>query len=100
MTTATIWETRFAPSAKVVAREIEGEMIIVPLTGDLGDLTDDLFTLNATGKAIWQACDGQTTLRQIVDQFSENYPVPREVIEREVVGFVEELCGRGIFIEQ
>ena len=43
----------YAVSDDVVAREIEGEIIIVPLVAGIGDLEDELFTLNETGKAIW-----------------------------------------------
>ena len=43
----------YKPSDDVVAREIEGEIIIVPLVAGIGDIEDELFTLNETGKAIW-----------------------------------------------
>jgi len=36
----------YAVSDDVVAREIEGEIIIVPLVAGIGDLEDELFTLN------------------------------------------------------
>ena len=38
-----------APSEDVVAREIEGEIVIVPLASGIGDMEDELFTLNETG---------------------------------------------------
>ena len=47
------------PSGDVVAREIEGESIIVPLVAGSGDMEDELFTLNDTGKAIWDQFDGR-----------------------------------------
>ena len=37
---------------KSLEREIEGELIIVPLVAGIGDADDELFTLNETGKAI------------------------------------------------
>ena len=46
-------ETVCAPSDDVVAREIEGEIIIVPLVAGIGDADDELYTLNETGHAIW-----------------------------------------------
>ena len=42
-------EKVFYPSEDVVAREIEGEVIIVPLVAGIGDMDDELFTLNETG---------------------------------------------------
>ena len=44
----------YVPSEDVVAREIEGEMIIVPIASGIGDMEDELYTLNETGKAIWK----------------------------------------------
>ena len=41
----------YKASEEVVAREIEGELIIVPLTSGIGDMEDELFTLNETGRA-------------------------------------------------
>jgi len=35
----------YLPSEKIVAREIEGELIIVPLVSGVGDMEDELFTL-------------------------------------------------------
>jgi len=43
-------EAAYIPSEDVVAREIEGELIIVPLAAGIGDLEDELYTLNETGK--------------------------------------------------
>jgi hypothetical protein len=34
------------PSEDVVTREIEGEIIIVPLVAGIGDLEDELVTIN------------------------------------------------------
>jgi hypothetical protein len=42
----------YEPSEDIVARVIEGELIIVPLVAGIGDLEDELFTLNETGRAI------------------------------------------------
>ena len=50
----------YAPSEDVVAREIEGELIIVPLVAGIGDMEDELYTLNETGRAIWDRLDGKT----------------------------------------
>ena len=37
-------EAAYAPSEDVVAREIEGELIIVPLVAGIGDMEDELYT--------------------------------------------------------
>ena len=51
-----------ACSENVVARTIEGEVVIIPLVAGIGDEEDELYTLNETGQAIWQQLDGHRTL--------------------------------------
>ena len=34
----------------------------MPLVAGIGDMEDELFTLNETGKAIWDQFDGQRSL--------------------------------------
>ena len=52
-------------SGDVVAREIEGEILIVPLVAGIGDTDDELYTLNETGQAIWEKLDGERTLNEV-----------------------------------
>lgn len=89
----------FAHSEDVVAREIEGELIIIPLVAGIGDMEDELFTLNETGRAIWNEIDGQKSLREIIDKLSEEYEAPSGALEQDVVGFVEELLKRKMLVE-
>lgn len=92
-------DAAYAPSDDVVAREIEGELIIVPLVAGIGDLEDELFTLNEIGKVIWGRLDGQRTLKALVDELSAEFDSPAEEIERDVLGFVEELLKRRMLVE-
>jgi len=89
-----------APSEDVVAREIEGELIIVPLASGIGDMEDELYTLNETGKAIWGKLDGVRTLAQIAIELTDEYAAPAADIERDVVGLVGELARRKMVVVQ
>lgn len=89
-------ETICVPSEDVVAREIEGDMIIVPLVSGIGDADDELYTLNETGKTIWQKLDGKMTLGQVADAISKEFNSPEGEIEKDVVGFVTEMVRRGM----
>ena len=89
-----------APSEDVVAREIEGEMIIVPLAAGIGDMEDELYTLNDTGKAIWGKLDGARTLAQIASELADEYDAPVADIERDVTGLVSELARRKMVTRQ
>lgn len=87
-------------SEDVVAREIEGEIIIVPLTAGIGNAKDDLFSLNKTGRAVWKLLDGKKTLAQIAKALSKEYDSPLAEIEKDVVGLVAELLKRRIVSEK
>jgi hypothetical protein len=89
----------YALSQDIVAREIEGELIIVPLAAGIGDLEDELYTLNETGKAIWQRLDGQRSLREVAADLADEYQSPLEQIQEDVCGLVEELARRRILVE-
>jgi hypothetical protein len=84
------------PSENVVAREIEGDMIIVPLVAGIGDADDELYTLNETGKAIWQALDGQKTLTQVAESLTNEFSDPADELSADVLGFATEMVQRGI----
>lgn len=86
------------PSEDVVAREIEGELIIVPIASGIGDMEDELYTLNETGREIWRRLDGTISLRQIADDLATEYNAPAGEIERDVTGLVTELARRKMLI--
>jgi hypothetical protein len=88
--------TVYVPSGDIVAREIEGEIIIVPLTAGIGDAEDDLFSLNETGRAFWKLLDGKKTLAQIAKELAEKYDAPPARIEKDILGLAAELLKRHI----
>ena len=90
------------PSEDVVFRDIEGELIIVPLTWGVGgteEEMDAIFTLNETGRAIWDRLDGQRRLGDVVAELSEEFEAPAGEIERDVLGLVTELLKRRMLVE-
>ena len=91
-------EAAYIPSEDVVAREIEGELIIVPIAAGIGDLEDELYTLNETGKALWAGLDGKRTLQEIARGLAEEYEAPPGEIEEDVRGLVEELVRRRMLV--
>ena len=91
-------DVAYIPSEDIVAREIEGELIIVPLVSGIGDMEDELFTLNDTGRAIWNRLDGQKSLRDIVEELSTNYEDSGGEIEKDVIGLMGELLKRRMVV--
>lgn len=92
-------DSAYVPSKDVVAREIEGELIIVPLVAGIGDIEDELFTLNKTGRSIWKRLDGKRSLKEVVEELSAEFETPAREIERDVLGFVKELLKRRMLVE-
>ncbi len=91
-------ESVFCPSDDVVAREIEGEVIIVPLVAGIGDMDDELFTLNETGREVWRLLDGKRTLAQVAEALGVVFEAPAGKIEGDVLGLVSELARRKMVI--
>jgi hypothetical protein len=94
MTSQTNLDIVCVPSEDVVAREIEGEIVIVPLVSGIGDAEDELYTLNPTGQAIWQKLDGKRTLKDVAVLLAEEFDAPLAELENDVIGFTAELTKR------
>ena len=81
------------------SREIQGEFIIIPIASGIGDLEDEIFTLNETGRAIWEKLDGKKSLKEIAAVLSQEFQAPLEGIEQDVSGLTEELLKRRMLVE-
>jgi len=89
----------YAISEDVVARNIEGELIIVPLTSGIGDMEEEIYTLNETGRAIWEKLDGQKSLREVIESLKTEFEAEPEEIEGDVLGLIGELLKRRMVVE-
>jgi hypothetical protein len=89
----------YTVSENVVAREIEEELIIVPLVSGMGDLEDELYSLNETGKAIWKKLDGTRDLQAIAAELAAEWDAPPGEVEEDVMGLTRELLERGMLVE-
>ena len=88
----------YAGSQDVVVRQIEGEILIVPLVAGIGDGQDELYTLNETGQAIWEKLDGKRTLKEVAALLAAEFKAPVEAVEEDVLGFARELTCRGVLV--
>jgi hypothetical protein len=89
----------YLPSDDIVARKIQDELIIVPLGSGIGDMEDELYTLNQTGKAVWEKLDGQKRLKDIAKELIVEFEAPEGEIEKDVAGLVQELLKRKMVVE-
>jgi len=90
----------YAPSDDVVVREIEGEIVIVPLTSGIGDLEDECFTFDEWGRAVWAKLDGSRPLGKVVQELLDDYDAPEELLRKDVVGLLQELYERRMIVEK
>ena len=93
-------DAKCVPSENVVARLIEDELVIVPLVAGIGDMDDELYTLNETGKAIWSRLDGAKSLRALAAELAMEFSAPPGKIEKDVLGLMTELARRKMVVVQ
>ena len=58
----------------IVARQIAGEMILVPIRKNVGDL-ESIYLLNETALFAWQLLDGKNTLTEIRGRLVQEFDV-------------------------
>jgi hypothetical protein len=92
-------DAAYIQSEDLVCREIEGELIIVPLVAGMGDMEDELFTLNETGRALWAKLDGKKSLKAVAEELSAEYKAPPGEIKKDVIGLAEELLKRKMIVK-
>ncbi len=79
----------------VVARRLGAEILLVPVKGNLADMRR-VFTLNATGEAIWQALAAPVTLEQIVARLDEAFAVPEATARADAAEILEHMSACGL----
>lgn len=92
-------ENVYMPSDDVVAREIDDEFLIIPIATGIGDMEDELYSLNSSGKIIWDKLDGKKTLEDIKQELMKEYEVASKEIEQDIYGFIGELLKRNILVQ-
>ncbi|MBL7131041.1 MAG: PqqD family protein [Candidatus Omnitrophica bacterium] len=88
----------YAPSQDVLAKEIQGELVIIPITAGTVDLENEFFKLNGTSKAVWDKLNGRKTLRELAGELQLQFAAPVKPIERDLLELVEELLRRRMLV--
>jgi len=76
------------PSEDAVARELEGEILTVPLLAGIDGFEGGLCALNPAGQAIRQKLDGRRRLKDVAALLA--------LLESDVLGFANEMVQREI----
>lgn len=88
----------YIKNTNIIIREIEGEYLMIPIASGIGDMEDEMYTLNKTGIAIWEKLSPETTLETIIDELCEEYDAEKKEITNDVIGLIEELFKRKIVL--
>ncbi len=82
----------------LVTREIVGETIIVPISGELADL-QQVYSLNATGAFVWGRLDGSASLDTIHQALTSHFNVRKKDAWEDLAELVTDLA-RASLIEK
>jgi len=70
-----------------VAREVGDELVIVPLSGNVAQM-NELFTLNETGKFIWDNVVENRSVDELAVLMTECFDIDKDTAERDVDAFL------------
>ncbi len=88
----------YKPSEDVVARDVQGEFVIIPITSGIGDSDDAIFSLNKFGMAIWEKLNSKTSLKEVTRALALQFEGDAKKIGNDVLGLVEELLKRNMVV--
>ena len=77
-------------SENFVFRRIEGETILVPIRGNVGDL-DCIYSLNPVAAAVWELLDGFHDLAAIKTRIAKEFDVAGSDAEADLLSFIEDM---------
>lgn len=89
----------YKPSEDVVARDVHGEFLIIPITSGIADSDEEIFSLNESGRAVWEKLDGKKTLKEVADILALEFDGSVKEIEKDCLGITEELLKRKMIIQ-
>ena len=76
--------------SKFVARNVGNELILVPLTANVAQM-NELFTLNETGKFIWENINENSTVLEIENSMTETFNIDSTTAKRDIELFLNKL---------
>ena len=84
---------KYKRSASIVARDVAGEHLLVPVSGAVADMRQ-LFSLNDSGQEIWDALADTATEDQLVEVLVRKYKADGAAVRRDVRELLGQLVER------
>jgi hypothetical protein len=85
-------EETYAQAPGVVAREFDGETVLLRVAGSVADMRA-LYVLNATGTLIWERLDGARPMHAIVDDLVARYEVLADAAAVDTLALIDSLLA-------
>ena len=85
-----ITEIRPQHRSDVKIRDVEGELVVLDLEAKL------VHQLNPTARHIWNQCDGQHSITEIIEQLCQTFDIDRITAEKDVKAIVRQLKEAGL----
>ena len=98
MHTATA-NSRFVRNQEVVSRQIEGELVIVPIRRGVGDL-NSLYTLNPVGSVLWELMSEGCTLPDMVRRICDEFEVSAAQAGKDIEQFLDSMMDEKLIQSQ
>ena len=76
--------------SRFVSREVDKELILVPLTGNIAKM-NEMFTLNETAKLIWENMDKVANEEALTILITDEFEVSHEIASADVSAFIKHL---------
>jgi len=80
-------DARFIRNREVVSRQIEGELVIVPIRRGVGDL-NSLYTLNSVGSILWEFMTEGHTVPEMVNRICDEFEVTSMQAQADIQEFL------------
>lgn len=77
-------------SETVFAQEVDGEMVLLDMN------SENYFGLDEVGTSIWQAMQESGSLEEVYRAMLEQYEVEPEVLQKDLLDFVQKLNDSGL----
>jgi hypothetical protein len=86
---------RYVQNKEVVARQIEGETIIVPIRKGVGDM-NSVYTLNPVGTVLWHYMAESHSVPEMVERICREFEVTPGQALGDVEGFIGSLLEENL----
>ena len=88
-------DTVVVPAQDIVARDIAGEHLLVPVRSGIAEI-DCLYTADEVGSFLYARLDGRRDAATLARLVSEAYVVDEQRALEDVLSFLGELCAAGL----